>query len=90
MVEAQAMGVPVVVSNVGGLPEVVQNGKTGFIVESENPQQAANAIKTLILDTELRKAMSVEAKKFAHLNFSWQSCAEKMSDVYQKTLKILK
>lgn len=90
VVEAQAMGIPVVVSNVGGLPEVVQNGKTGFIVESENPQQAANAIKTLILDTELRQAMSLEAKQFAHSNFSWQSCAKKMSDVYHETLKILK
>ncbi|MBV7309554.1 glycosyltransferase [Acinetobacter sp. CWB-G5] len=90
VVEAQAMGIPVVVSNVGGLPEVVQNGKTGFIVDSENPQQAANAIKTLILDTELRRSMSIEAKQFAHSNFSWQSCAKKMSDVYQKTLKIFK
>lgn len=90
VVEAQAMGIPVIVSNVGGLPEVVQNGKTGFIVDSENPQQAANAIKKLILDTELRQAMSVEAKQFAHSNFSWQSCAENMSDVYHKTLKILK
>lgn len=90
VVEAQAMGIPVIVSNVGGLPEVVQNGKTGFIVDSENPQQAANAIKKLILDTELRQAMSVEAKQFAHSNFSWQSCAENMSDVYHKILKILK
>lgn len=90
VVEAQAMGIPVVVSNVGGLPEVVQNGKTGFIVDSENPQQAANAIKKLILDIELRQSMSVEAIKFAHSNFSWQSCVENMSDVYHKTLKILK
>lgn len=90
VVEAQAMGIPVVVSNVGGLPEVVQNGKTGFIVDSENPQQAANAIKKLILDIELRQSMSVEARKFAHSNFSWQSCVENMSDVYHKTLKILK
>ena len=90
VVEAQAMGIPVVVSNVGGLPEVVQNGKTGFIVDSENPQQAANAIKKLILDSELRQVMSVEARQFARSNFSWQSCAEKMSDVYQNTLKIFK
>lgn len=90
VVEAQAMGVPVVVSNVGGLPEVVQNGKTGFIVDSENPQQAANAIKKLILDTELRQSMSVEARQFAHSNFSWQSCAKKMSVVYQNILKSFK
>lgn len=90
VVEAQAMGIPVVVSNVGGLPEVVRNGKTGFIVESENPKQAAHAIKKLILDTELRQSMSIDAKQFAHANFSWQACAKKMSDVYQNTLTIFK
>jgi len=90
VVEAQAMGIPVVVSNVGGLPEVVQNGKTGFIVDSENPQKAANAIKKLILDTELRQAMSIEARQFVNANFSWQTCAKKMSDIYQNTLNFLK
>ena len=88
VVEAQAMGVPVVVSNVGGLPEVVKNGQTGFIVESENPQQAADMMKKLILDMELRNSMSVEARQFVHSHFSWPSCAKKMSQVYQNTLKI--
>ena len=90
VVEAQAMGLPVVVSNVGGLPEVVQHGKTGFIVESENPQQAAGMIKKLILDIELRKSMSVQARQFVHTHFSWQTCARKMSKVYQNTLNIFK
>ncbi|MDH0967794.1 glycosyltransferase [Acinetobacter johnsonii] len=90
VVEAQAMGIPVVVSNVGGLPEVLQNGKTGFIVDSENPQKAANAIKKLILDTELRQTMSIEARQFVNANFSWQTCAKKMSDIYQNTLNFLK
>lgn len=87
VVEAQAMGVPVIVSNVGGLPEVVKHGQTGFIVESENPQQAANMIKKLILDVELRQSMSVQARQFAHTHFSWQTCAKKMSQVYQNTFK---
>ena len=90
VVEAQAMGVPVVVSNVGGLPEVVKNGQTGFIVESENPQQAADMMKKLIVDMELRNSMSVEARQFVHSHFSWPSCAKKMSQVYQNTLKIFK
>lgn len=90
VVEAQAMGVPVIVSNVGGLPEVVKHGQTGFIVESENPQQAANMIKKLILDGELRQSMSVQARQFAHTHFSWQTCAKKMSQVYQNTLNTFK
>lgn len=90
VIEAQAMSVPVVVSNVGGLPEVVENGQTGFIVESENPQQAADMMKKLILDVELRNSMSVEARQFVHSHFSWPSCAKKMSQVYQNTLNIFK
>lgn len=90
VVEAQAMGIPVVVSNVGGLPEVVKNGQTGFIVDSENPQQAAKAIKKLILDTELRNSMSDQARQFVHTHFSWPTCAKKMSQVYQNTLNIFK
>lgn len=90
VIEAQAMSVPVVVSNVGGLPEVVENGQTGFIVESENPQQAADMMKKLILDMELRNSMSVEARQFVHSHFSWPSCAKKMSQVYQNTLNIFK
>jgi len=90
VVEAQAMGIPVVVSNIGGLPEVVKNGQTGFIVDSENPQQAATAIKKLILDTELRNSMSDQARQFVHTHFSWPSCAKKMSQVYQNTLNIFK
>ncbi|MBB4810271.1 glycosyltransferase involved in cell wall biosynthesis [Acinetobacter johnsonii] len=86
VLEAQAMGLPVIVSDVGGLPEVVQQGKTGFIVESENSDQAAQAIVQLILDRDLRERFGVNAEHYVRENFSWQSCAGKMKNVYQNTL----
>lgn len=90
VIEAQAMGLPVVVSNVGGLPEVVKDNQTGFVVESENPQQAADMLEKLVLDTQLRQKMAKEAHKFVYENFSWQICAQIMKKVYQKTLQHLK
>ncbi|XZV65945.1 glycosyltransferase family 4 protein [Acinetobacter baumannii] len=86
VLEAQAMRLPVVVSNVGGLPEVVQSGKTGYIVETENPDQAAEMIVKLILDQNLREALAVNAENFARQNFSWEACAQNMQKVYQDTL----
>ena len=86
VLEAQAMRLPVVVSNVGGLPEVVQSGKTGYIVETENPDQAAEMIVKLILDQNLRDELAINAENFARQNFSWEACAQNMQKVYQDTL----
>lgn len=55
--EASASAKPVVVSNVGGLPEIVENNITGFVVPPRDPQQAAEAIEKLISDNELREIM---------------------------------
>lgn len=86
VIEAQAMGMPVVVSNVGGLPEVVIDGETGFIVESENPMQAAEKIIKLIFDDVLRVKMGIQAERFVYENFTWESCAKKMLQVFEETL----
>lgn len=87
VIEAQAMAKPVVVSNVGGLPEVVKHQETGFIVESENPEAAAEAIIKLILNSELREKMAYNAEKFVNQNFSWNACAVKMKNLYKHTLE---
>ena len=48
VVEAQAMGLPVVATNVGGLPFLIENGKNGFLVPTEDANQMAAKIKTLL------------------------------------------
>lgn len=55
--EAMALGCPAVVTNVGGLPEVVENGKTGFVVEATDPSLIADKIILLLNDSNLRTQM---------------------------------
>lgn len=55
IIEASSCAKPVVVSNVGGLPEVVEDGVSGFVVPSRDPQKTAEAIEKLVLDKNLRK-----------------------------------
>jgi len=57
MLEAMAMGVPVVVTPVGGIAEVVRDGVEGFIVAPGDPQYLANRIDVLLSDSDLRERM---------------------------------
>lgn len=52
--EAMARGVPIISTNVGGIPGVIKDGKNGLLVTPRNPQQIANAVVRLIKDVQLR------------------------------------
>jgi len=82
--EAASCSVPAVVSNVGGLPEVVENGKTGFIVESMNPQAAADAISKLIDDPDLKESMGVNARKFVKRKYDWNYNVKDQIQIYER------
>ncbi|MFL6517152.1 MAG: glycosyltransferase, partial [Bacillus sp. (in: firmicutes)] len=86
-VESMACGVPVVVSNVGGLPEVVLEGKTGYVVEKENPDQLANAMLRLIEDPETRKEMALNGMEHVKAHYNWVDNANGMLKLYEETLK---
>lgn len=68
-VEAQACGVPVIVTNVGGHPEVIQDDKTGIVVEPENYIQIKDAIIKLIEDESLIRSMSRDSINFIKENY---------------------
>jgi glycosyltransferase involved in cell wall biosynthesis len=78
LLEAQACGVPVVATRVGGVPEVCVDQKTGFLVPPGDPDVLAEKVITLAKDSELRKQMGVEARKFVLENYQWQDNVEKM------------
>jgi glycosyltransferase involved in cell wall biosynthesis len=90
VLEAGAAGKPVVVSNIGGLPEVVIPNETGLIVENENAEEAADAIEKLILNFELRKLMSFNAKNHVAKNYSWDYSVQKMIGLYEETIQVFK
>lgn len=76
-----AMGVPVVATNVGGLPEMVINGKSGIIVEPKSPQALADGIeKALAVENELRDNI---ASIYTDGELSWKSIASKYIEIYK-------
>ena len=87
IIEASAAGLPVVVSDVGGLPEVTINNVTGFVVPRENPVIAASAIEKLVLDPELRVEMGMKGKLHVKKHYDWDACIKTMENVYNETVK---
>lgn len=82
-IEAQASGLPVVATTRGGLPEVVQDGVTGFLVEDPHDQQKlADPIIRLLQDAELRRALGGNARLRAETGFNWDSLARETVDLY--------
>jgi len=86
VLEASACGVPVVISNVGGLPEVVVKDVTGLIVPSESIEEAASAILKLVNSMSLRKRMGERGRKFVVERYSWSESIDIILAVYQKVL----
>ncbi|MCZ0756423.1 glycosyltransferase [Anoxybacillus sp. J5B_2022] len=85
-VEAMACGVPVVVSNVGGLPEVVKKDVTGLIVPKENPDALADAFKRLLSDADLRHQMGENGIQHVKEHYHWIDNANSMLKLYEQTL----
>ena len=82
ILEASACSKPVIVSNVGGLPEIVENGKTGIIVEKENSEQLSDALITLINNPDLRITMGKNGRMKVLNEYNWESSVKKMLLVY--------
>ena len=87
IIEASACEKPVVVSNVGGLPEVVDDGVTGFVVENKNQQEAAKAIQKLIHDKELREKMGVAGRKRVKELYDWEKNVSLKVDIYSNLMQ---
>lgn len=79
-IEANACGTPAIASNVPGLRESVQPGKTGFLFEYGNIQDLADKIIKIITDEELRDRFSKESVLWAD-NFSWDKVTEEVEEL---------
>jgi len=84
--EASACGKPVIVSNVGGLPEVAVNGETGFVVNVSDKKSIGLALEQLILDASLRHQMGQLGRHFVESRYNWLENARIMENVYEKVL----
>lgn len=85
-IEAQACGIPVIATKVGGLPALIQHEKTGLLIESKNPQAIANAVLRLIADKKLCSEMVDEAKKSVAKHYSAEKMVDAVESVYTELM----
>jgi len=87
VLEAQACGVPVVATRVGGTPELVEDGRTGMLVEPEDPVGLASALGRLADDARFRQSLGRCARSHVERSgLTWERSASKVMDIYKEAL----
>jgi N-acetyl-alpha-D-glucosaminyl L-malate synthase BshA len=84
--EAMTCEVPVVASKVGGLPEVIDQGVTGFLHASDDPEGMAHSVARLLLDDRLRRQFGAAATKVAHARYSDTAIVPMYEAYYRETI----
>jgi glycosyltransferase involved in cell wall biosynthesis len=84
---AYSAGKPVVATTVGGLPEMVDDGSTGYLVSPRDAVQLAEALTRLLLDKPLRRQMGANGKRKIEAECSPTLIAEKTMDVYRRAIE---
>ncbi len=83
--EAMACGLPVIASNVGGVPEIIEEGITGFLVDVSDLQELKNRILTCAKDRPLRERIGRNSRMYIEKRkLNWDENAKKIVMVYQK------
>jgi len=86
VIEASSCRLPVIVSDAGGLPEVVEEGQTGFVVRRDDPEALAERIEQLVRDPALRMALGMHGRERVLRKYDWQSCVDLMLNCYRETI----
>lgn len=86
LIEAMSCKMPVVGSNTGGIPEVINNGEDGFIVQPENSIALAVVIERLLHDKELSHRMGEEGYKKVRRMFTWQHKIAQTTSIFESVL----
>ena len=82
--EAMIAKVPVISTTVGGIPELIEHGKEGYLVEPGNVKQLAGAIRTLLRDSELRNKMGELGRKKIEEKFNIHKEVEKLLKIWKE------
>lgn len=85
ILEAMASGLPIVATKVGGLPEIIEDGENGFLVQPKNPQQIAERVLLFLNNSELAEQISKNNQQKAK-EYSWENIAQRLEDIYYSCL----
>ena len=85
--EAFFLNVPVIGTNVGGIPELIKNNETGILVPPENPSEIAQAINELLSDREKSEKLATNGNTFVKNNMTWDVILPKYIKFYEDLLK---
>jgi len=85
--EAFYLNVPVVGTNVGGIPELISHDETGLLVPPENPEKIANAVNELLSNPEKAKKLAINGNNFVKNNMTWDVMLPKFIKFYEDLLK---
>ncbi len=86
LLEAMASGVPVIASEVGGIPEIVEHGKTGYLIPPKDSEAIADAVKHVLHNKEEIRIITDNAQKMILENFDRRKNAEQFIDLYRNVL----
>lgn len=84
ILEAMAMGLPVIATNVGGNPELVINNETGFLIPYDDAEKMAEKILLLIADKEFARHLGQNGRRRAFAEFHPSSFTHKLQDLYNQ------
>ena len=86
ILEAMMAGTPVVATDVGGVPSVIQDGETGRLVPAGHPQALATAVADVITDLEDAKTMADRARTLAERKYGLNRMVSEQEDLYRQVL----
>jgi len=84
LLEASALGIPVVATKSGGNPELIREGRTGILIPPRDPKRLAEAIVSLLESGRRRNRMRAESKKWIDGNFSLRACVSQYETIYEE------
>jgi len=85
--EAFYLNVPVVATNVGGIPELISDNDTGLLVPPENPEKIADAVNDLLSNPGKAEKLAINGNNFVKKNMTWDVVLPKFIQFYEDLLK---
>ena len=86
IIEALLMEKPVIATNIGGIPELIEDGNTGFLIETGDDQDLIKKINQILDQPIIANNMGSKGKKIMQKNFSWDNIAKKFVDVLNQNV----